>query len=533
MKPVLRTVLLLCLAMCVILSGCGILGQFWSGGLVPYEQMEYTRPDMLKFSAVLNKSCDTALEQENIEVVEDAIWEFYAVYDEFYTSYYLAMLEYSRDLTDIYWEEEYNYCITHSTQVDAGLDLLYRSLAQSPIREILDGDDYFGAGYLDSYEGESIYDDHLTELLTQESGLCAQYQALVGEAASVEYYSDAYFTEYGSQMAQLFLQLIELRQQIAAYVGYEDYVSFAYDFYHVRDYTPQQTAGYLADIRAELVPLYQQTAQSGIWEQELPTSTEEETFAFLQSATKNIGGTIEEAFSSMKKAGVYDISYGPNKYNASFEVYLPIYYTPYVFLTPTGTVYDQLTFAHEFGHFCCDYVTIGGSMQSVDVSEVFSQAMEYFAILYADNGADLKKLKMADCLSVFVEQAAYASFEYQVYALEGEALTVENIQNLYEQICISYGLDSPYWDSRDYVCIPHFFSNPLYIISYVISNDAAFQLYQMEEAKPGSGVACFEENLTSNQVYFLSFAEEMGLESPFATGRLLRVRQSLEKVLQP
>jgi AraC-like DNA-binding protein len=258
--------------------------------------MEYTRPDMLKFSAVLNKSCDTALEQENIEVVEDAIWEFYAVYDEFYTSYYLAMLEYSRDLTDIYWEEEYNYCITHATEADAGLDRLYRSLAQSPIREILDGDDYFGAGYLDSYEGESIYDDHLTELLTQESGLCAQYQALVGEAASVEYYSDAYFTEYGSQMAQLFLQLVELRQQIAAYVGYEDYVSFAYDFYHVRDYTPQQTAGYLADIRAELVPLYQQTAQSGIWKQELPTSTEEKPLLSCNPHRKTSAAPLRKLF---------------------------------------------------------------------------------------------------------------------------------------------------------------------------------------------------------------------------------------------
>ena len=139
---------------------------------------------------------------------------------------------------------------------------------------------------------------------------------------------------------------------------------------------------------------------------------------------------------------------------------------------------------------------------------------------------------MADCLGVYVQQAAYASFEHQVYALEGEDLTVENIQTLYEQICISYGVDSLYWDSRDYVCIPHFYNNPLYIISYVISNDAAFQLYQMEEANPGSGVACFEENLSSSQVYFLAFTEEMGLESPFATGRLLRVRQTLEEVLQ-
>jgi oligoendopeptidase F len=82
------------------------------------------------------------------------------------------------------------------------------------------------------------------------------------------------------------------------------------------------------------------------------------------------------------------------------------------------------------------------------------------------------------------------------------------------------------------VCIPHFFENPLYLISYVISNDAALQLYQMELSEQGSGIVWFEENLASAQPYFLAFVEEAGLESPFATGRLIRVRQTLEEVLQ-
>ena len=34
--------------------------------------------------------------------------------------------------------------------------------------------------------------------------------------------------------------------------------------------------------------------------------------------------------------------------------------------------------------------------------------------------------------------------------------------------------------SRDFVVIGHFYTDPMYIISYVVSNDAAFQLYQME-----------------------------------------------------
>lgn len=530
MRSRMNLILSLCMVLCVLLTGCSLLQSVLGTGLVPYRQMEYTRPDMVEFAAVLDESCASALEEDNIDTLVDAIWAFYNVYDTFYTNYNLAMIAYSRDLTDIYWEDEYAYCTSNSAAADAGLDRLYRTLAKSPLRETLEGEDYFGPDYFDSFEGDGIYDEHLTELLSQEAILCSQYQVISGEAAASEYYSEEYFTRYGSQMEQVFLELVQLRQQIAAYVGYNSYPQFAYDFYHMRDYTPQQATGYLADVRAELVPLYRRFTAS--WDEKLAACTEEDTLRYAKSMARSMGGIVYDAFSDMSSAGVYDISYGENKYGASFEVYLTAYQTPYIFLSPTGTEYDKLAFVHEFGHFCCDYVTPGGSMQSADVAEVFSQAMEYLSLSYAEGGEDLIRLKMVDCLSTYVEQAAYASFEHQVYGLNGEALTVEGIRELYEEVCIAYGLDVPGWDSRDYVCVPHFYESPLYIISYVLSNDAALQIYEMEQGEQGSGLTCFEENLTSAQPDFLAFLEEAGLESPFATGRLGRVRQTLEQAVQ-
>jgi oligoendopeptidase F len=113
-----------------------------------------------------------------------------------------------------------------------------------------------------------------------------------------------------------------------------------------------------------------------------------------------------------------------------------------------------------------------------------------------------------------------------------EAVTEENIQQLYEETGLAYGFDSWAWDSRDYVCINHFFTSPMYIISYVVSNDAALQLYQMEQAEQGSGMKCYTDHLTSREAYFLAFLEKAGLQSPFAPGRLEEVRITLEKVLK-
>ena len=528
MKKTIRLICMVVMVLCLLLSACSPI----SYGLTSYKDMHYTRPDMVNFAAVLEESCQAALEEKKIERLEAAILNFYAVYDDFHTNMNLAFIKYCGDLTDIYWEREYRYCTEQSTVAEEGLDRLYRCLAKSPLREVLEGDVYFGADYFLSYEGESIYDLYLMELLEQEAQLQSQYQAIHGQATAVTYYSDAYFTEYGSQMAQIFLELVQLRQEIAAYLGYDSYVDFAYDYYYVRDYSPEQAMSYMADIRAELVPLYKQIARSSFGNYELNACSQGQTLQYVKSMAKAMGGVINEAYSQMEKAQVYDIQYGENKYSVSFETYLTSYNTPYVFLCPTGSVYDKLTFAHEFGHFCCDYATYGGSMQGVDVGEVFSQAMEYLSLTYADDVGQLSQLKMADCLSIYVEQAAYSSFEHQVYGLVGEELTVENIQSLYEDVFTGYGLDTEGWDSRDYVCVTHFYESPLYVISYVLSNDAALQIYELEQEEKGKGLTCYVESMTSAQPYILAFLEETGLQSPFADGRLTRVRMTLEAILQ-
>lgn len=528
MKIKLRVLILLVMVLSLLLSGCDLFAYH----LVSYDKMQYERPDMVQFQEVLEKSCASAREEKNMKKLENAILELYQLYDDFYTNMNLAFIHYSRDLTDLYWEAEYAYCAQESATVNAGLDQLYRNLALSPLRQTLETDAYFGAGYFDSYEGESIYDDHLLELMEQEAQLLSQYQAINAEAASVTYYSEEYFELYGSQMAQLFLELVQLRQEVAEYVGYDSYVDFAYDYYHVRDYTAAQATAYLADVRAELVPLYKQLCASDFSNRELSACTESQMLQYVSAMAKAMGGSVEEAFQEMERAQVYDITYSENKYNTSFEVYLTSYYTPYVFLCPTGTAYDKLTFSHEFGHFCCDFVNYGGSVMGTDTAEVFSQAMEYLSLCYVDDADQLAQLKMADCLSVYVEQAAYSSFEHQVYGLTGEELTIENIQMLYEQTLTGYGMDIQGRDSRDYVCITHFYESPLYVVSYVFSNDAALQIYELEQAQQGKGLECFTQGMTSGQPYLLAMLEDVGLESPFATGRLAQVKKTLQTFLQ-
>lgn len=525
----------LCLVAALMLSGCinpvdpEVLTR--NAGAVVYADMEYERPDMLKLEQVLEESCETARTETDINTVLEAIYAFYDEYDRFYTNYALAHIRYNGDLTDTYWEGEHTFCAGQTGTVDAGLDELYRALAESPIRDELETDSYFGAGFFDAYEGESVWDEQFLAYLDQETELINRYYDLSTQALEVEAYSEEYYEVYGTQMAQVLVELIALRQELAAYLGYDSYPQFAYDFYYYRDYTAEQVADYLEQIRSELVPLYRELGQSDVWALGNVSCSAEEAFQFVKAASENMGGLIDGAFQLMEQSGLYDIKYSVNKYNASFETYLFSYYEPFLFMNPTMTARDKLTFAHEFGHFAHDYVC-WGTYASTDVSEVMSQGMEYLALVYGGDTEDLARLKMADCLCVYVEQAAYASFEHQVYDLRGAELTAENVQALYEDIGTAYGFDTWEWDPRDYVGVTHFFTDPMYIISYVVSNDAAFQLYQTELEEPGYGLVMYKNCLYSGESYFLTFVENMGLESPFAEGRLAEIRQILEEILK-
>ena len=535
MKSRLLRLIALVLTAAVLLSGCGMVdfGGYFGAlrslvqgeAIVPYESMTYERPDMVQLRQTLDTACEAA-QGEDVSAIVDGVYGFYDAYDWFSTRYALADIRYSADLTDTYWEDEYNYCAQNAAEVDAALQTLYRALAKSPARAELE-QDYFGSGFFDSYEGETLWDETFTAMLEQEAELQSRYYALSAQALEYQDDAEGYYDACADGMASLLAELIALRQDMADYWGYEDYPQFAEDFYFYRDYTPEEEQRLLEDICRELVPLYRELGADA-WEASYAASSQEDTLAYLASAAKDMGGAVKDAYELLNAAKLYDIGYGENKYNASFEHYLTSYQEPFIFMNATLTAYDKLTLAHEFGHFCNDYAS-RGSYAGTDVLEFFSLGMEYLSLCYG--GEDLTRAKMADSLANYVEQGAYASFERQMYDLTGDELSPEGLYKLYEQVALDFGFDSVGFDRREFVDVTHFYTNPMYILSYVVSNDAAMQLYQLEQTRRGAGLSLYEENLTTQETYFLAFLDSAGLESPFREGRIGEVKAIFESVL--
>jgi hypothetical protein len=518
------------LAAALLLGGCSYLDSaFGYEQAVPYSEMQYTRPDL---EAIANKAADVCAFAEtcnDASALMTAIYGFYDVYDSYLTDWYLADLHYSADLSDSYWEEEYNFCAENASQLDAALEQLYMTLAHCPIRNTLEAE-YFGIDYFDAYEGKAVLDETYLALLEEEARLENEYYDLSDKAMALGIGSQDYYEQYTEPMARLLAELVAIRQEMAAYLGYESYADFAYYGSYYRSYTPEDALSYLISLRDALLETYVRLEETGLWEYAGTYSDSQETFAYLKEAATNMGGTVKYAFDMLEAAQLYDIGYGENKYDSSFALYLWRYEEPFIFMNPWLDQTDKLTLAHEFGHFVSDYVCYG-SYAGTDVAEVHSQAMEYLSLCYTKNTESLARYKLADSLCTFLECGAYALFEHRLYDLTPEELTAENIMALYQTTCSEFGFESWDWDSRDFISIVHFFTEPMYMISYLVSNDLAIQFYQMEQTAPGAGLALYEQILQSEDSDIIAFAEAYGLENPFATGRPAALAETFAEII--
>ena len=515
----------LCIAAVFLLTGCFYTKVFDSMVNAPsdtsFTGMEYTRPDMDAILAAAEAVTQSAQQDTPFLSLAGRLIAFEDLCNDFITNYHLSNIRYSGDLTDTHWEEESHYCQERVPKLEQVQEQVYRAVARSTHREALETDEYYGPDFFDAYDGQLLYDDYFLSLSEQEAALEARYYELCDTADPMA--ADYYDTD-AMEMAELYLELVALRQEIADYAGYPSFAHYTYDTYYGRDYTPEEAQRYLQAMGEALVPVFYDLCESGDFGFSPEYCTDSAAFRYVRDAANAMGGTVSEAFAHMDENNLYDIRYSENKYGASFEVFLPSYSQPFIFVSPTLDSSDKLTFAHEFGHFSNDYAC-GGSYCGIDVAEVHSQGFEYLSLCYMDDTRELTNYKLVDSLFSYLQCAAHALFELQVYQLSPEELTVENVLRIQSSIGAQFGFEWLAWDSRDFVQITHFYTSPMYMISYVVSNDLAMQIYQRELEEPGQGLALYEDILYTNESRIVAFSQEYGLASPFTPGRPQQLAQ--------
>ena len=278
--------------------------------LVPFDEMEYLRPDMSAISADFDAVND-ALDGGDIDAVSDALDACYLDYYNFDTMYTIADIRSCQDVYDSYYADEVSWCGESFAAVQQKMEDMFYACAASDLAQELE-ENYFWEGFTDDYSdwSQSYYNDAAVELMQRESALVSEYRALaaesaasLGETSGVGSYMQTIrnYEKYNEDFARIYIELVRVRQELAAQFGM-DYEQKQYSFYFERDYTPEQAAQYVADIRSYMVPVYEEVMEASPYDDiYYDYLDEDELLSVLGSVTELMGGDVKAAFDFMTK----------------------------------------------------------------------------------------------------------------------------------------------------------------------------------------------------------------------------------------
>ena len=499
--------------------------------IVSFDEMEYTRPDI---DALEAKAQDVEDMLGNFFKVKDVISEldkFVALYNNFYTMKNLACVRYDMDTQDEFYFEEYSFCVEASGDVEYITDELLLACSNSSMCDYLDK--HFFDGLLE--ERYSVTDgtgytpsDELAELERREAELENDYSELYARYA--DDFDDGRFKEQNGKIGSIYIELIKLRHDIAEQRNMKSYEELAY-LDNGRDYTADDLDGYIEAIKQFIVPLYKKADSKKLYDRSLVSAMSPKTA--LSTVTSTVDGLdkgIDDALGYMLKYKLYDTGMSDSKYDQSYVLYLNDYESPFMFCSPSGYSDTVLTIAHEFGHYVDGYLNYGLN-DSIDTSEVFSQGMEYLLLCNMDDAEQLTRYKMLDELELYAYQACLNEFEHEAYAMDEDELTVERLNSLYSELLEEYGISDDY-KGLDWISVTHLFTSPFYVISYCVSDSAAFELYNMEHEKKGSGLAMYMKLLDESTHYdFLELVDACGMRSPISADTVREIADTLSAKL--
>lgn len=535
--------LLLALLMTLSLGGCSLsfpgLDSLLRNGGVKFSEMEYERPDMDAVNDCVDVIYDMLESGASYKDVVKQMDSFYGLYWSFYTMFTLADIRNDLDVNDEYYADEYAFCSEAEVGLSNTFNELMYTLADSDIADELDSR-YFGGLLAENYSGE--FEDGfetLNALYEREGELVMEYEELLPEFYDMYYddEEDAYKT-YNEEMCTIYIELVKTRNAIAQELGFDSYEECAY-FDYGREYVPSDLDGYLAAIKEKLVPLYKTAEEAGIIDDAYNAAksySPVKSLGQVSSAAGRMDERLSDAMNFMLSGELYDVDASYDKAETSYVIYIDDYESPFLFVNSDGYQYDVLTIGHEFGHFC-DSFTNFDMDSNLDTSETMSQGMEYMLLCYLDDAKlldTLREYKMADALSLYADQACFNEFERRVFSLPEDELTVDRVNGIYAELATEYGFGDLFGDYIGYswIDINHFFEYPFYVVSYCVSDSAAFTMYLMEQENAGSGLEAYLSVMDgAAEDGFLALLESAGMDSPITAESIDAIAAALKEVL--
>ncbi|MEG2361554.1 MAG: M3 family metallopeptidase, partial [Christensenella sp.] len=556
-----RVVSLLLIVLLVFSSGCGMLPEILASPeasatasptatatLSPYEQpsreitpfseMQYIRPDADAVIARIN-TLTKELEDGTVsaQTLAASVGEVDKLFSNFVTMHTLARIQSSMDQTDEKWLEEQQYTSLHAPDVQTADDNYITVLYNSPFKEQIETE--WDSNYFSDTSDTLLYNDETQPFYAKESELLNEYintlsvgtvtyngqEVTYNDISAMEYdeYIDAlalWDEVYNPILGNIFVELVKTRNQIAQTLDYENYTDMVFKQADM-DYTAQDAQTLVDSIAANLVPIYDEVANSYLPFLVEDDMSYERISAFAGETLSAMDARLGETFKTMNDYKLIDYEPRPGKVPGGFTIYLDDYSSPFVIFSYLNDEQSMRTLIHEFGHFNDDCITKTAITESTDTAEIFSQALELlFSLHYGElfgeeTAAELQYNILFDNFSAMIDQAHYTAMEFEIYSLPTEEITLEKINSIAQTTAERFKIKSDI-SYLDWVSVTHLFQTPFYLISYATSMDIALQLWEIALTDERAAMDVYYTLLAREKSpKFSENIEHAGLRSPF------------------
>ncbi len=434
----------------------------------------------------------SALEADYL-AMEAKYEELYDVLEYIATQQQIAQIEYYLNMKSTVKEENFNFISDLRTELVAKFYEFSQPIYDSMYR------DYYYYGMSEEEIKAFIFDSNAVAN--------PEYKELVDRntAIELEFYDMADPTT-DEKLPELYAEFVSNNKKIAALLGYDNYLDYAYESVYGRDYSYADVAPIAGYVKRNLVPAYKSLdnkfATMGYTSEDIAvySSQFEGSFFSDKVGNKTVNDYIDVmsfenglSFSDELNKLMADGNLFRGQYEGAFVTSLMSLNLPIAYFGPG---YDTpFTIVHEFGHYMNEIYNKGEFDQSYDLLEMHSQGNEMLYLYFlqgqlSEGGFALcEVIQLLNTLSTVMAAMSVDAFECAVYldAYEGTnadvimadgTITANEYDLLFEGILEDFGMTGQitagYWR---YVTI----TSPCYYVSYAISAISVLQLYTIAE----------------------------------------------------
>lgn len=526
---------------------------------ITFEDIEYIEPDLDQLESDLAALLADiqASDGSDIEALLDRFDALMAVYNDADSVSSYAYIRYSQNVNDEQWQKRSDDISLRLTELDLAMtDCAMALMELGPQAKERWGEDFCNTVII----GDKLNDESVQELFKKEEDLINRYEVLIA-SYKVKYkgkeYSeddlntvydekgyDAYyeiFTAYmaglNEQAGEIFLDLLEIRNEIANRLGYDSYATYQYASY-MRDFTVEDaqqlhkyvkkyisSVFYLSLLLPYYVDLYDSSDEPIPFDSFLPK---------FREAIAEVSPKLTEALDYFLTQKTYDMTPDDNKMESSYSTYMSAYKMPFIFMQWEDDQRSAQTLTHEFGHYSNFYFNpaAGWSVTDpLDLCEIDSQGLEMLLMndfeSFYGRGAESARVDQIKS-ALFSLVSGCMEDEFQQYAYAHPDATLDELNDFYYFLCKDYGFDELYgYTGKEWVQIPHTFSSPLYYISYAVSVIPTLEIWSLSNTDRDEAVTAYLKIM--NRDAYPEFCEtviDAGLSNPFAESTIKNLANS-------